>query len=130
MYAQLIIMEKIPKFKVGDKINSYIISRIVIPEMGQICYIVKCKCAKSFKITQSSLAKSKMCRTCVAQGNAAKPRPQPGEVYGTFVINKLAYDGKTNDERRYDCKCSKCGINTYISERKLQQLWPCGFCKY
>lgn len=123
-------MEKIPKYKPGEKVNAYVVERVIIPEKGPIWYSVRCRCEKSLKIVQASLVKSPMCITCSAQAKASKPRPMPGQKFGTFVIHKLAFDGKTNDERRYDCSCTKCGVRTFVSERKLQQERPCGFCKY
>lgn len=123
-------MEKIPKFKAGDKVNAYTVERAIINEKGPIWYSVKCKCEKSLKIVQASLIKSPMCITCSAQSKASKPRPAPGQIIGTYTVHRLAYDGKTNDERRYECTCRKCGIKTYVSERKLHLEWPCGFCKY
>jgi len=123
-------VEKIPKFVIGDKVNAYEVQRVIIPNVGPICYMVKCKCAKSFKIVQATLINSKMCRTCIAQIKASKPRPQPDDILGTYRVIRLAYDGKTNDERRYDCICVKCQIKTFVSERNLQNKRACSFCKY
>lgn len=123
-------MVKTAKYQIRQKVNAYTVERCLVPEAGTIHYMVRCKCGKSIKITESTLTKSQMCRTCIAQVKASKPRPEPGNIYGSFKVIRLAFDGKTNDERRYECVCNKCKVNTFVSERKLQNQWPCVFCKY
>lgn len=121
---------KVIKYCVGQKVGNYTVTHVYVPEIGTVYVRVKCSCERVQRMRQDNLAKSSMCRSCAAQLKSANPRPKAGESHGDFLVKKLTYDGKTADERRYTCVCNKCGINTFVSERKLLNKIPCGFCKY
>jgi hypothetical protein len=124
------MVEKAVRYKVGQKVNEYIVIQVFAPEIGMVYVQVKCSCGKVQRMRQENVARSQMCKSCSAQLKSANPRPKCGETHGDFLVHKLTYDGKTADERRYSCTCNKCGVNTFVSERKLIKKVPCGFCKY